>query len=314
MCGLYGFLHYGEKFDGKNALTNSLAQESAVRGTDATGISYNSNSKLNIYKKAKSAYMLHFKLPDDARCVMGHTRHTTQGNAQRLVNNHPFPGKVRNGKFAFAHNGIISNDGLLRREKKLPRTNVETDSFIGVQLMEQKNECNMASIKYMAEAVEGSFCFSIMDDRDNLYLVKGDNPLSLLHFKEFQTYVYASTEEILWKGIIDSSLFEALRHGDAEDVKLNQGDILKIRSNGTLVFDKFQFQHYSGRRWYDFNPHLRCSYSSIGTTHLEELKSIASGFGFSPDEIQMLYDEGFTPDEIEDYLYDPYSFYSQLEV
>lgn len=197
MCGLYGFLYYGEDFDGKNALINSLAQESAVRGTDATGISYNSHNKLHIYKKAKSAYALHFKLPDDVMCVMGHTRHTTQGNAQKMVNNHPFPGKIRDGRFAFAHNGIISNDNLLRREKKLPQTNVETDSFIGVQLIEQQNECNMASIKYMAEAVEGSFCFSIMDDKDNLYLVKGDNPLSLLHFKEFQMYVYASTDEIL---------------------------------------------------------------------------------------------------------------------
>ena len=31
------------------------------------------------------------------------------------------------------------------------------------------------SIKYMAEKVEGSFSFSILDDRNNLYLVKGEN-------------------------------------------------------------------------------------------------------------------------------------------
>ena len=38
MCGLFGFVRYGDKIKNLADLTNSLAEQSAVRGTDATGI------------------------------------------------------------------------------------------------------------------------------------------------------------------------------------------------------------------------------------------------------------------------------------
>lgn len=53
----------------------------------------------------------------------------------------------------------------------------------------------------MAEKVHGSFSFSILDDADNVYLVKGDSPLSILHFPKQKIYVYASTEEILYRAL-----------------------------------------------------------------------------------------------------------------
>ena len=37
MCGLFGFSRYGAPIKYLSELTNSLAQQSAVRGTDATG-------------------------------------------------------------------------------------------------------------------------------------------------------------------------------------------------------------------------------------------------------------------------------------
>jgi len=41
MCGLFGFLHYGNNtIKELKELTNSLAQESAQRGTDATGVAF----------------------------------------------------------------------------------------------------------------------------------------------------------------------------------------------------------------------------------------------------------------------------------
>ena len=70
----------------------------------------------------------------------------------------------------------------------------------------------------MAEEVEGSFSFSILDDRNNLYLVKGDSPISILHFPELKLYVYASTDEILYKALIDSPLFQRLKSGEGEEI------------------------------------------------------------------------------------------------
>ena len=66
MCGLFGFSNYsGEKIKNISDLTNSLAEQSAVRGTDATGIAFCSGGNVNILKESKSAYRLNFKLSDD---------------------------------------------------------------------------------------------------------------------------------------------------------------------------------------------------------------------------------------------------------
>ena len=51
MCGLFGFLHYGKNdIKGLSGITNVLADESAARGTDATGIAYRANGRLHITK------------------------------------------------------------------------------------------------------------------------------------------------------------------------------------------------------------------------------------------------------------------------
>ncbi len=64
MCGLYGFLKYGNDKIDINGLTKSLAVEAAERGTDATGIAYNTKNGISIYKKPQSAYDIRFKIPE----------------------------------------------------------------------------------------------------------------------------------------------------------------------------------------------------------------------------------------------------------
>ena len=143
MCGLLGFSKYGdEKFKDLKDLTNALAKMSAVRGTDATGIAYNYQGKMNIIKEAKSAQLLDFKHPDDIKALIGHTRHATQGSEKYNFNNHPFYGKCKHGKFALAHNGVLSNDTQVRIDYKLPKSKIETDSFVAVQLIEHKKKLN----------------------------------------------------------------------------------------------------------------------------------------------------------------------------
>lgn len=88
MCGLYGVLSYGNKVKDMAEITEALAVESAVRGTDATGIAYNKNGKLIVFKKSKSAYEMTFSVPKNTVAVMGHTRHATQGTLNFNGNNH----------------------------------------------------------------------------------------------------------------------------------------------------------------------------------------------------------------------------------
>ncbi len=309
MCGLFGFLNYnGEKMNNLSALTNALAEQSAVRGTDATGIAYCNPTGITIAKENKSAFKLKFNHTDCLIALIGHTRHSTQGSEKNNRNNHPFFGRCINSKFAFAHNGVLYNDKTLRKEHKLPKTKIETDSYIGVQLIESQRYFNCDSIKYMAEKTEGSFSYSLLDDKNNIWLVKGDSPLSILHFPKLKVYVYASTDEILYKALIDyPPLFYALQRGEFQTVEIARGEILKIRSDGNLERNTFRYSSYSGREWWSYGSYSSWGWGDIGydtkDEYIRDLKSIARFQGYTPDDVDRVIASGWELDEIEEYLY-----------
>ncbi len=314
MCGLYGFLIYGNTKINRSKLTKSLSVEAAIRGADATGAAYNNNGHLKIYKKPQSAYDMKFILPE-VSAVIGHTRHTTHGSAKNNFNNHPFIGRTDGGKFALAHNGVLMNDRALRLEFSLPETKIDTDSYIAVQLIEMCKKLDFENLKFMAEHISGSYSFSVLDDKDNIYLVKGDSPLCILHFPKCKIYVYASTPEILWKGIVDTSLFDDLKKQQYVEISIKDGDIIKLCSDGTVERNKFAYREcfdmYCDWRYYrkEHDPFMiewNYSQSNDGDccqTYIEDLKSVASSLGYSSDDVDELLNEGFMPEEIEEYLY-----------
>ena len=53
MCGLFGFSDPSRSLTPRQArqLLRALSVSSMVRGTDATGIAYNSHDRLHIYKR-----------------------------------------------------------------------------------------------------------------------------------------------------------------------------------------------------------------------------------------------------------------------
>jgi len=244
---------------------------------------------------------VNFKHPDNIVALVGHTRHSTQGSEKKNCNNHPFSGKCNNGKFVLAHNGIISNDTQLRKQYRMPKTKIETDSYIAVQLLEYKKILDEESIKFMAEAVKGSFSFSVLDTSDNLWLVKGDSPLHIIHLPELKMYVYASTEEILWKALVGTDMFAQLKKGSFEIVKIYSGDILKIQPNGNITTYDFNYDSYRDyffRDWWEYNDY----WSGTGS-YIDDLKSVAAFEGINPNEIDTLVENGFSQDEIEEYIY-----------
>lgn len=295
MCCLFGFYHYGGgEIDKLSGLTNLLAENAAVRGTDAAGIAYNDRGKLIIHKEAKAAYNIDFKHPESAVCVTGHTRHATQGDKKKNYNNHPFAGTCKNLKFALSHNGVLINDADLKKQYHLPKTKIATDSYIAVQLLEKKKQLNVDSVKFMAESISGSFAFSILDSSDTLWLIRGDSPLSLVHLPKYRLYVYASTDEILYKSLVDTKLFNEIKTGSFEEITVRPGDILRILPNGKVLTDTFSYTDYSDFHWRDY---------SLKDDYIEDLKSVAVYQGFSPEVVDALLDEGFMPEEIEDYIY-----------
>lgn len=305
MCCLFGIIDTQNTLSPKqkSRMLSVLAAECEARGTDATGIAYNSGGKLRIYKRPWPARFMRFRIPGDARIIMGHTRLTTQGSEKRNYNNHPFEGHTREGAFALAHNGVLRNDKKLRKEQKLPHTRIETDSYVAVQLIEQKKALHLDSLRYMAEAVEGSFTFTVLDERDSLYIVKGDNPLYLVRFPWSGLYLYASTKEILTRAMSRMHLPPKA----PVEVEVSCGDILRIDKSGAITTDRFNDSKFC-RCWY--NNWMNWSYSSCGKGHgnaeeayVRELKSVAGAFGYTPEMIDRMLGYGYMPEEIEEFLY-----------
>lgn len=331
MCGLFGFLDYKSSLSPQqqSELCNSLALESEIRGNHATGISYCQGKELCIVKKPLPAHKMNFKIPKGVSAVIGHTRYATQGTQKNNINNHPWSGCIHGGlKFAFTHNGVIYNDKELRQTLMLPRTQIETDSFIGVQILEQQNSLSLASLRRMAELIEGSFTFSLLDNRNSIYIVKGGSPLSLLHFRDRGLFVYASTDEILMRALVGSPLFADIKKKltsnkstTIEKLELNAGDIIKINAKGEMEQGDFDFKENISlfKSWHDYHLYddLDYTYPTVGSAeefnYIEVLKQYASSNGLDPSYVDLLLDYGYDYEEIEELLMDPRCFWEHIE-
>ena len=298
MCSLFGIIDYKNSLPAfaRRTILRVLSQECEVRGTDATGIAYVSNDGMHVYKRPVAASKFKFTLPRESHMVIGHTRMTTKGSQDINSNNHPFYGRVPGGRFALAHNGVLNNDEYLRRTMDLPNTSIETDSYIAVQLLEHYGEITFDSIAKMAETVSGSFCFSILTDTNDLYLVKGSNPLVIYECGGY--YLYASTADILDKTL------KRLHIHKKSSVDIKSGEIVKISADGSISRGSFDNEDYG----YSFYPYWsRYDDSDIDDTELDTLIRCAGYFGFDESDILMLVDLGYDALEIEEMLYDPFS-------
>jgi glucosamine 6-phosphate synthetase-like amidotransferase/phosphosugar isomerase protein len=283
-------------------LTQALANAAEERGTDATGISYVHDGEIVIFKRPRAAHKLHLNPPEGTRVVLGHTRMTTQGSEKNNQNNHPFFGKTGDISWSLAHNGCLYNDASLRKEKKLPVTSIETDSYIAVQLIESQYKLDFDSLRYMAESVHGSFAFSLLDENNSLYFVKGSNPLCLLHFKSLGLYVYASTESIM-KAALRRLGFNKYA---SDKIDVIEGDIIKIDKGGNITRSQFQpaptYTHFSRCKWW----YGDCE--DYYSTYEETLVEMAHCFGVEEDDVILLLDFGYSADEVADLLMDTGTF------
>ena len=292
MCAIYGFLDYGKKINHRvlNKLVKEMSIAAEYRGTDATGISYVNDGQIVTYKKAKPAHKVKLYFPKGTTALIGHNRMTTQGNERYNFNNHPFEGETDKHSFALAHNGILRNDKTLRKNEKLPFTHIETDSYIAVQLLEQLNKVDAEDLKEVAEKVEGSFVFTVLRDDNTLYLVKGDNPITLLHFPDLGLYLYASTAEIL-----KSAMKFARFREPFENIMVSTGDIVEIDREGNISMSDFKCAYVM-------------SYYDRYICEIEEqenlLLSICGMYGVNPDDVELLLEFGYSCDEIEEMMAD----------
>ncbi len=307
MCCLFGFHDYGHNLTQKQRtlLLKTLATACEERGTDATGIAYNDSGYLHIYKRPLAAHKMWFRVPMESTVIMGHTRMTTQGSEKQNRNNHPFRGKVKGQNFALAHNGVLNNDRHLRLQHKLPATSIETDSYIAVQLLEKDDALDFTGLQHMAEQLEGTFTFTALSDRDDLYFVKGNNPMCIYHFRDLGLCVYASTEQILVAALMQLPF----SLGPFYRVELMDGELLCIDGNGNMSrshFDTSRMDCGYSWMWPSMSQIYRRTWEdnfSGDRDYLEDLIAVAACFGVYEEDIEEMLQEGISLEEIEEFLY-----------
>jgi hypothetical protein len=183
----------------------------------------------------------------------------------------------------------------------------------------------------MAEQVKGVFTFAILDNQNNVWIVKGDNPVCIYYNTDYGFYFFSSTKEIMDELLKNTGL-DKLRF---DEVHMVEGDILKITSSGSLEWSKFKPCHdfgygYMGLR--DYRSYMGfgrtdCN-SRFGSHHWYEddwelieadteeirlLKHNARKFGFNDDEVDILLFGGYNPDEIELMFNSPREFSEAID-
>jgi glucosamine 6-phosphate synthetase-like amidotransferase/phosphosugar isomerase protein len=298
MCAIYGFLNYGNKVHHRVLLRliRELSIAAECRGTDATGISYIKNGEIITFKKAKPAHKLHLYFPRNTVAVIGHNRMTTQGSEKKNYNNHPFHGKTDDHAFALAHNGVLYNDTEVKAQYRLPETPIETDSYAAVQMLELYETLDSSTLKEVSEVLRGSFVFTVLRDDNTLFLVRGNNPITLYHYPELGLYVYASTKEIL-----DKALKLCYIKGYPVSYRINEGDIIRIDPDGKIFLSKFEMKEDFRFDWRSLFRDLWMPEDDICSA---EILDICGCYGIEKEDVELLMSMGYTVDEIEEMLTD----------
>ena len=130
----------------------------------------------------------------------------------------------------------------------------------------------------------------------NLYIIKGNNPLTLYHFPRMSLYVYASTEQILKKGLKKGMP----RMEQPFEVMLREGDILRIDRQG-----RYTVECFDTRNLWDGTAHFSWPYWDVYARqdeYINDLKSVAAAYGYTPHDIDVFLGYGLCPEEIEEIM------------
>lgn len=231
MCGIVGYSGRGDAF---HPVLEGL-RRLEYRGYDSAGISFISNSQLQLVKKEGKLENLEKALATQkhqSTIGIGHTRWATHGKVND-TNAHPHT----NEEFSIVHNGIIENASALREELKKENYKLtsETDSECFLHLLDfyyQKEKDIEKAIFQAFEKVEGNSAFVIIHkNSQKIYSIKKSAPL-VCGVDEKSAEVYVSSDPYALVGFTTKIYFP-------EDNILCIGD-------PSLVSDQFSFKNSSG--------------------------------------------------------------------
>jgi hypothetical protein len=253
MCGLAGYITDKKYSREAQAKFEKILLEAEVRGTDACGIGFVAEKGRFYYAKAPkkaSEFIAEQGFKDlikehNPTILIGHNRAKTQGDQANNVNNHPV---VTKSGLILIHNGILYNEDEITKEFNLSLDG-EVDSEVIVKLIEYyihaQKKNTIKAIQLMRKHIRGTIAIALLNANEpkTLYLLASSNPINLAYHIPTGTIYFASTEDILKRGLIEyDTYFGGLfikERGESdyifEEVEDNTG--LKISQKGWTRFE-----------------------------------------------------------------------------
>lgn len=196
MCGIAAFSLTASSKQNARELAHALLTQIEARGSHASGFAYSmADGSVGVYKNPKpgSQLPLH-ELPRRARTVILHTRYATQGSPQDNRNNHPVTST--DNRIALVHNGVISNDGMLRRDLGIDASHGQVDSLVIPSLLAQRGVAGLADLAGYA-----AIAWIDSQNPDELRIARLKNSPVTFTWLFDGSFVMASTPDLLDKAI-----------------------------------------------------------------------------------------------------------------
>jgi glutamine---fructose-6-phosphate transaminase (isomerizing) len=152
MCGIFGYV--GNRRDAAALVLNGL-EKLEYRGYDSWGIAVTDGARALVDKHVGKIAGTTTSLPDSS-LGLGHTRWATHGG---VTDDNAHPHTDCSGRLALVHNGIVSNDDVLRRQLSEAGHHFrsQTDTELIAHLIEEELERATAHTDQFVHAVMAAF-------------------------------------------------------------------------------------------------------------------------------------------------------------
>jgi predicted glutamine amidotransferase len=266
MCGIAGFSLTPNSKVKTRQLANALLTAIEDRGYMASGYAFQVGSHMGYHKEAVTGSMLGLKgLPKKAKHVILHTRLATHGSVHDNRNNHPVMSPSEN--IALVHNGVIYNHASVRSQ--LDANLPEVDTSVIPAVIEQFGVDSL-------DVLDGDAAIAWFDRKQHntLHLARYQHSPLVMCQIEDGSFIFASTEQLLWKVLIQLDLMPTWME-TAKEL-----DYFTIRDGVVLSSNKLPAPKYEDSR-YDYgyyrhqtsgakgNAYATPSYNAYGSAYYE---------------------------------------------
>lgn len=218
MCGIGGFSLTPESKIHPRQLANALLTALEDRGSMASGIAFHANDIHGVIKAAVPGSGLSLKgVPKNTTTAIVHTRLATHGSTRDNRNNHPVQSPSED--IALVHNGVIYNHHQVR-EKLDHKIKFDVDTAVIPALIEQHG--GISELKQL----DGDAAISWLSKNDHgiLNLARLEHSPVCVVQVEDGSFIFASTEALMWRVLIQLNLMPIFMENLAEFVYLKVKD------------------------------------------------------------------------------------------